>query len=159
MAAVGCSISIADINEKTLAAALEDLKEHAGRIMCTKCDVSKEEDVKAAVDATMAKFGAIHVAIACAGTFGFTPIMGDMPLNMDTVRKIMAVNLMGAVYVAKYCAVAMSKNDLKSLDGPDRGVIIFVSSVLATEGGPAGFAYSASKACLLYTSPSPRDVP
>lgn len=38
---------------------------------------------------------------------------------------------MGSVYMAKYAAVAMAKNE--PVDG-ERGVILFVSSVAAEEG-------------------------
>jgi NAD(P)-dependent dehydrogenase (short-subunit alcohol dehydrogenase family) len=37
------------------------------RVLCLKCDVTKEDDVKNAIEKTVATFGAIHVALACAG--------------------------------------------------------------------------------------------
>jgi hypothetical protein len=40
---------------------------------------------------------------------------------------------MGSVYVAKYAAVAMSKNKAVN-DRGEKGVILFVSSVAAEEG-------------------------
>ena len=54
---------------------------------------------------------------------------------------------MGSVYVAKYATIAMSKN---KTDGTtrERGVILFVSSMAATDGPRGGAAYSASKAAL-----------
>lgn len=45
----------------------------------------------------------------------------------------MKINLYGSAYVAKYSAVAMSKNKPIN-DMGEKGVIIFVSSVAAEEG-------------------------
>ena len=45
----------------------------------------------------------------------------------------MNINVMGSVYMAKYAAVAMAKNKPIN-DQNERGVILFVSSVAASEG-------------------------
>ena len=39
----------------------------ASRLLCFKCDVTKEEDVKNAVEGTAKHWGTLHVALACAG--------------------------------------------------------------------------------------------
>lgn len=62
-------------------------------------------------------------------------------------EKAINVNVYGSVYVAKYAAVAMSKNEGRGKNG-EKGVIIFVSSVAAEEGAKAQVAYSASKGAL-----------
>ena len=54
------------------------------------------------------------------------------------------INLFGSVYVAKYAAIAMSKNKAYNEQG-EKGVIIFVSSVAAEEGQKGQIAYSATK--------------
>ena len=41
--------------------------ELGARIITFVCDVSKEDDVKKAVDGTVAEWGTVHVALACAG--------------------------------------------------------------------------------------------
>jgi NAD(P)-dependent dehydrogenase (short-subunit alcohol dehydrogenase family) len=70
--AAGCKVGVADLNQE----ALDNLKnELGGRIFTTKCDVSKEEDVKRAIDETVKAFGTIHVALACAGVAAFTPTL------------------------------------------------------------------------------------
>ena len=45
----------------------------------------------------------------------------------------MEVNVYGSVYLAKYSAVAMSKNKPLNELG-ERGVLLFVSSIAAEEG-------------------------
>jgi NAD(P)-dependent dehydrogenase (short-subunit alcohol dehydrogenase family) len=44
-------------------------------VVCVKCDVSKEEDVKNAIDVTVKAFGTIHAALASAGIFTFVPTL------------------------------------------------------------------------------------
>jgi NAD(P)-dependent dehydrogenase (short-subunit alcohol dehydrogenase family) len=45
------------------------------RILCVKCDVTKEEDVKNAIDLTVITYGTIHAALACAGVATITPML------------------------------------------------------------------------------------
>ena len=57
------------------------------------------------------------------------------------------INLLGSVYVAKYAALAMSKNKALN-DKGEKGVILFVSSVAAEEAQRGQPAYGASKGAL-----------
>ena len=68
-------------------------------------------------------------------------------LNTDSFNRVIDINVMGSVYVAKYASVAMSKNEPLGAYG-ERGAIIFVSSSAAYEGQRASVAYAASKAAL-----------
>ena len=52
---------------------------------------------------------------------------------MNLFKKTMDINVYGSVYVAKYAAIAMSKNQPINERG-EKGVIMFVSSVAAEEG-------------------------
>ncbi len=60
----GCKVGVADMNEERLKLLETDLKTN---IVCIKCDVTKEEDVKNAIEQTVKAFGTIHVAIPSAG--------------------------------------------------------------------------------------------
>ena len=62
---LGCKVAVADLDPVRLQA----LKESLGgdRIIVFECDVTKEEDVKKAIEGTAAKWGTLHVALACAG--------------------------------------------------------------------------------------------
>jgi len=59
----GCKVAIADRNEERMNA----LQKEFPHILIFKCDVTKEEEVKAAVEGTVAKWGALHAALASAG--------------------------------------------------------------------------------------------
>ena len=97
--------------------------------------------------ATVQKWGKIHVAIPAAGVLwhAFT-LTKKGSFNTEIFRKIFEINTFGAVYVAKYAAILMSKN--KPDEKGERGVILFVSSVAAEEGYRGTVAYGGSKAAI-----------
>ena len=104
----GAMLAIADLNIEAMQVLQSKLKE---RIICIKCDVTKEEDVKHAIDKTVEKFGKIHVALTSAGTNALTPTLTARgPLDSKIFDKIININLYGSVHVAKYASVVMSKN-------------------------------------------------
>ena len=108
---------------------MQELQAELGdRILCIKCDVSKEEDVKQAVEQTVKKFGTIHVALANAGIGAVSKMLDQKRGSLDTksFQKVFNINVLGAAYTAKYCAVQMAKNDVK--ERGERGVILFTSS-------------------------------
>ena len=64
------SIAIADIDITGMQSLQAELHE---RILCIPCDVTKEDDVKNAVDKTVKTFGTINVALTCAGVAWIIP--------------------------------------------------------------------------------------
>lgn len=143
--AKGASVAVADMNDERLAMLASELKE---RYLSIKCDVTKEQDVKAAVEKTVETFGALHVALACAGVAwaGMT-LTSKGSLDMGLFEKVVQINLYGSAYVAKFAAVAMSKNKPVN-DRGEKGVIIFVSSVAGEEGQRGQVAYGATKGAI-----------
>ena len=127
----GAKIAIADWNDERLAFMLKDLKE---RVITFKCDVTKEEEVKKAIDGTVAAYGTIHAVLASAGIATVSPTLSkNGSLDMNMFKKCMEVNVYGSMYVAKHASIVMSKNKPLN-DRGEKGVIIFVSSVAAEEG-------------------------
>ena len=127
--AKGASVAVADMNIAAMQTMHAQLQE---RILCIACDVTNENDVKQAVEKTVEKFGRLDVALASAGVVRFMSTLGSRgrPMNTRVFENVMAINLLGSVYMAKYAAVAMAKNEV--IDG-ERGLILFVSTVAAEE--------------------------
>ena len=98
----GSSVCVADLD----VAGMQELHaELQDRILCVKCDVSKEEDVKNAIDKTVATFGTIHVALASAGVLWLAPTLSSAgSLNTKIFESVMAINVLGSAYIAKYAA-------------------------------------------------------
>ena len=84
MHARGAYVVIADIDIALMQALHASLQE---RILCIPCDVTREEEVKAAIEKTVATFGALHVALASAGIIRTAPIFSSKgPLNTKIFR-------------------------------------------------------------------------
>ena len=99
------------------------------------------------MNATVEKWGTIHVALPCAGVaWPIMTLTGKGPFNSEIFRKVIEINVYGSIHVAKYASVIMSKN--KPDENGERGVILFVSSVAGEEGQRGQIAYGASKGAI-----------
>ena len=121
-------------------------------------DVTREGEVERAVAATVEGFGALHVAVNCAGigaamkTFGK---QGPMPLAL--FAKVVEVNLVGTFNVIRLAAAAMARNAPN--DEGERGVLVNTASAAAFDGQIGQAAYSASKGGVVgMTLPIARDL-
>lgn len=132
--------------------------EDSDRILHLQADVSDEAAVDAALGATIARFGAVHLVVNAAAIGGPAKLVsrrGAMP--MATFDRVIRVNLYGAIHVLRAAVPEMIKNHPNE-DG-ERGVIINVSSGAAWEGQAGQIGYSASKAALVgLTMPLTREL-
>jgi NAD(P)-dependent dehydrogenase (short-subunit alcohol dehydrogenase family) len=121
-------------------------------------DVVSEKEVSAAVAAATARFGAIHIAVNCAGIGrAMRTLTKQGPHSFDLFNKVIQVNLVGTFNVIRLAAAAMAKNQ-PNADG-ERGVIINTASVAAFDGQIGQAAYSASKGGVVgMTLPIARDL-
>jgi len=143
----GARVSLFDLNEEAGNAAVTELGEDNALFAVT--DVTSEESVSAAVEATMAKFGAIHVNINCAGVPAPCKVL-DREGKATALKKfafVVNVNLIGLFNVMSKCAEKMALNEPDA--GDERGVIVNISSGAAFEGQIGQNAYSASKSGVL----------
>ncbi len=110
-------------------------------------NVTSEEDVQRAVEVAIDKFGAIHVAINCAGIGIPAKVLGkEGPMSMSNFDKVMKVNLMGTMNVIRLAGQKIATNSPN--EEGERGVIINTSSIAAWEGQIGQTSYSASKAAI-----------
>jgi 3-hydroxyacyl-CoA dehydrogenase / 3-hydroxy-2-methylbutyryl-CoA dehydrogenase len=108
-------------------------------------DITDEANVQAAIDKTIEAFGAIHIAVNCAGVGIPAKVLGkEGPIAMDHFNKVVQINLMGTMNVVRLAAEKMVKN--QGNDDGEKGVMINVASVAAFDGQIGQAAYSASKA-------------
>lgn len=113
-----------------------------------KADVTSEKEVEAAIAEVMASFGGIHVTINCAGIGIPAKVLSKRgPIQMETFRKVVEVNLFGTMNVLRLTANEMLKNTPNE-DG-EKGVVINTASIAAFEGQIGQASYSASKAALV----------
>jgi NAD(P)-dependent dehydrogenase (short-subunit alcohol dehydrogenase family) len=119
-----------------------DLGDHV--IFCMT-DVTDEKSVSEAIEKTVEAFGAIHIAVNCAGVGTPAKVLGkEGPIDMAQFRRVVEINLMGTLNVIRLAAEKMMMNTPDE-DG-EIGVVINTASVAAFEGQIGQAAYSASKA-------------
>lgn len=109
------------------------------------CDVS---DPRSVADAMQGVEAPVHILVNCAGIAGLGPIATAAgPGDVEAMKKVIDVNLLGAINVTARFAHLMMGNAPSGEDG-ERGVIVNACSI-ASFGGQAGMsAYTASKAAL-----------
>jgi len=115
------------------------------RAMFQRCDVTSELEVDRAIMTAMAEYGAITLAVNCAGVAMAQRVVGrDRMHPVAEFRRLLEINLVGCFLVSQAAANAMQQNEPYSADD-ERGVIVNTSSVAAFEGQVGQVAYSASK--------------
>ncbi|KVT70365.1 3-hydroxyacyl-CoA dehydrogenase [Burkholderia ubonensis] len=148
----GGKVVLADLNQD----AGEALAQELGGVF-VRCDVSREEDAQAAVDAAT-RAGTLRGLVNCAGIAPAAKTVGkDGAHPLDAFVKTINVNLVGTFNMIRLAAVAMSANEPNALG--ERGVIVSTASVAAFDGQIGQAAYAASKAGVAgMTLPIARDL-
>ncbi|WP_236909892.1 SDR family NAD(P)-dependent oxidoreductase [Clostridium sp. Cult3] len=127
----GAKVAIVGTNDEKLA----KVKESLGDVLTIRADVTKEEEVKSYVEKTVEEYGRIDVFFNNAGTEGkIAPIIDQ---DIDEVRKVMDINVIGVFMGLKYVIPIMQKQR--------SGSIINTSSDAGLAGSPGLSPYVASK--------------
>ncbi|RLA46421.1 MAG: short-chain dehydrogenase [Gammaproteobacteria bacterium] len=135
-AAAGMKVMLADVDEKRLSAAENELKDKGADVATIICDVSKEQSVIDAADATVAHFGKVHVlcnnaGINVGGTFE--------ELSQQDWDWVIAVNQLGVQYGMKAFLPLIKAHG-------EGGHIMTTSSMAGiVNAGPGWGPYNASK--------------
>ncbi|HVF62718.1 MAG TPA: 3-hydroxyacyl-CoA dehydrogenase [Casimicrobiaceae bacterium] len=148
-------VVIADLNEEPGRALVSQLGDRA-RFMRT--DVVDETSTKAAVDAAVETYGALHGLINCAGIVHGEKVLGkEGPHVLNSFARAITINLVGTFNTIRLAADAMSKS--ASNEEGERGVIVNTASVAAFDGQIGQAAYAASKAGIVgMTLPIAREL-
>ena len=153
LAAAGARLVIADLQDdkgEALAAEIGGGYSHA--------DVTKEADVRAAVDIAM-EAGPLRALVNCAGIGppARTLNRDGTPHDLTHFKSVVEVNLIGTFNVIRLAAAAMAMTEPMA-DG-QRGAIVNTASVAAYDGQIGQAAYSASKGGIVgMTLPIARDL-
>jgi len=136
----GDSVLLADLDQKRLDDAASRLATDTGadskRIATIVCDVSHEDQVAAAADAAVARFGHWDILVNNAGLMSFKPIEEQ---TVEDWQRILGVDLLGAFLFIKQAFLKMKGG----------GTVVNVSSVHAIRTEPLVAPYAAAKTALL----------
>ncbi|XP_021844170.1 (+)-borneol dehydrogenase 2-like [Spinacia oleracea] len=132
----GAKVCFVDINNEA-GKHLSDSLEGDSKIRFIHCDVSKEDDVRRAVDFTVEKFGTLDIMVNNAGIAG-PPCNDIRNVKLSDFEKTLDVNVKGVFLGMKHAARVMIPSKTK-------GSIISISSVASIVGGVGPHAYTGSK--------------
>jgi 3-hydroxyacyl-CoA dehydrogenase/3-hydroxy-2-methylbutyryl-CoA dehydrogenase len=124
----------------------------------TPADVTSADEVTAALDAAVGRFGAIHAVVNCAGVaIAEKTLSRRGPHDLGSFTFVIQVNLIGTFNVIRLASARMATNTPN--EEGERGVIINTASVAAVDGPGGQAAYSATKGGIVgMTLPIARDL-
>lgn len=131
----GANVVVADWIEDEKKETISLIEATGAKALFVKCDVSKNDDVKALVDKTIATFGRLDYAFNNAGVEGDTANIPDC--TEENWDKTININLKGVWLCMKYELPHMLKQK--------KGAIVNCASVAGLIGFPGLPAYVASK--------------
>jgi len=132
--AEGGNVVVTDINEERGNETVSLITKSGGSAVFKKVDVSKPEEIKAAVDFAMQKWNRIDVVVNDAAMMTFKKIID---ITIEEWNKVMAVNMQSVFLFCKYC-IPLMKN----------GAIVNISSVHAHESTANVIPYASSKGAM-----------
>jgi NAD(P)-dependent dehydrogenase (short-subunit alcohol dehydrogenase family) len=151
----GARVTIADLNEDKGGALADELGDEARFV---KTDVTKADEVEAALAAAAEAEGGLRINVCCAGVGWAEKLAGKRgPHQLQPFETVIGINLIGTFNALRFAAVAMLGND-PNAEG-ERGVCVNTASAAAYDGQIGQLAYSASKGGIVgMTLPAARDL-
>jgi NAD(P)-dependent dehydrogenase (short-subunit alcohol dehydrogenase family) len=131
----GASVVLADITEEGVRETARLIEEAGNRASAVYCDVTKADEVKAALDQAVKTFGRIDVAFNNAGVE--QPITATADITEEEWNRIITINLRGVFLCMKYQIPIMLKHG--------GGSIVNTSSGAGVIGVKGQAAYAATK--------------
>ena len=131
----GASVAVADIAADGARATARLIEQAGGEALAVSCDVSRSDDVRAALDATIERFGHLDLAFNNAGIEQHVKPAHE--IGDDEWDRLVAVNLRG-VFVAM-------KHEVSLMLGHGGGAIVNTSSGAGVKGFAGQAAYAATK--------------
>jgi NAD(P)-dependent dehydrogenase (short-subunit alcohol dehydrogenase family) len=138
----GARVIVADISAKAGQETVRRIARRGGKALFVEGDVGVERDVKRMIEAGVKKFGALHILYNNAGVLWKDRDRSVVETSEPNWDRVMAINLKGPFFVAKYGIPHLIKSG--------GGSIINVGSVSALCGfSVAQDAYTSAKGALI----------
>ena len=136
----GAKVAIADINEALGREAMEAAQAQGGEAFFIRTDVTSEENVRASIEATVARYGKLDTLFNCAG--------GSIPadtlvheLDMSVFDHTIGLDLKGTILCCKYA--------IPKIIEAGGGTVINMSSGAGLKGASPAQVYTAAKGAII----------
>jgi NAD(P)-dependent dehydrogenase (short-subunit alcohol dehydrogenase family) len=136
LAADGAAVAAVDRAADGAAETARLAGDAGGRAVACTADVSREDEVVAAVDAAVEAFGGLSGVVTCAGIFDPGDLRPAADVALDDYLRVIGVNLTGTFLAVKYSLPHLVARN---------GAIVTIASTAAIRGHGQGPAYTASK--------------
>lgn len=130
----GANVTCLDVSDAANEATAAQCRAEGVETLALHCNVTDPESIKAAVEATMSKWGRVDILVAAAGIYSGSPLV-EVPLKQW--QRLIDVNLTG-VFLCNQAVVPI-------MMAQKSGSIINISSMAGKTSWPASAEYSASK--------------
>src|SRR6201987_3375461 len=131
----GANVVVAGRRDEAGKALVKELRSLGSEAEFIKADVRKEDDVRALVDKTVARFGRLDVAVNNAGTEGQVGPITDQ--TAESYAATFDTNVLGLILSMKH--------EVRVMKGQGGGSIINISSTYGHEGAAGASVYVGSK--------------
>jgi NAD(P)-dependent dehydrogenase (short-subunit alcohol dehydrogenase family) len=139
-AGLGMKLVLADVQQDALDKARDELEAQGASVLAMICDVRKGEQVQALADATMDKFGAVHLLFNNAGVGSGGLIWENSEADWEWV---LGVNVWGVVHGVRIFTKLMLECAQK--DPSFEGHIVNTASMAGLLNAPTMGVYNVSK--------------
>jgi short-subunit dehydrogenase len=129
----GSKLVLVARSEEKLRDVAEEIRKTGSEALVCITDVTREEECRKMVEATIEKYGTIHILVNNAG-ISMRAVFSEVDLSV--IKRLMDVNFWGTVYCTKYALPYILEN---------KGSVVGVSSTAGFHGLPGRTGYSASK--------------
>src|SRR5258705_4811245 len=131
----GANVVVAGRRDEAGNALVKELRAFGSQAEFINADVRKEDDVRALVDKTIARFGRLDVAVNNAGTEGRVGPITDQ--TAESYAATFDTNVLGVILSMKH--------EVRVMQGQGSGSIINISSTYGHEGAAGASVYVGSK--------------
>ena len=135
----GAAITIADLNTELASSLAEEINAAGGKALAVAMDVTKREEVKAGIDATVKEFGKLDAYFNNAGMNSPMKLLDVTEENFDLIMK---VNVLGVL-------IGMQEAAKQFIAQGSGGKIINTASIAGRTGFPSFAPYSAAKSAVI----------
>lgn len=148
-ARLGMKLVLADVQQEALDRVQAELEAQGAQVLAMRCDVRHAAEVQALADATMAKFGAVHLVFNNAGVGSGGLIWENAQADWEWV---LGVNLWGVIHGVRIFTPLML--DCAKKDPAYQGHIVNTASMAGMLNAPTMGVYNVSKHAVVSLSES-----
>ncbi|MFJ5074643.1 SDR family NAD(P)-dependent oxidoreductase [Streptomyces sp. NPDC088553] len=135
LAHAGAAVAVADHDADRVAAGVTELTERGAEALAVRMDVTDDSSLREGVEAALAAFGGLHLAVDNAGVAGARVPVAETPA--EEWRRVVSTNLDGVFHSLRH--------ELPAILASGGGAVVNMSSILGTNGSAGSAAYVAAK--------------